>query len=75
MHLIGLYSVAQSRIHTLMALNEPLAFEFRRDDHRAPMPAIAIDLKVLAIETGMDDLLKFRSLHITLYINLYPRIL
>ena len=62
MHFIGLDASTQCGIHALMALNQPLAFKLQRDDDRAPMPAIAIDLKVLAIEPRRDDSLKFRSL-------------
>ena len=63
MNLVRVHFRTQGSVDPLMALDGPLALEFRRDNGGVPMPAIAFELDVIAFQTGGDDGFQFGCCH------------
>jgi hypothetical protein len=62
-HFIGFDFVAQGGVHTLVALNEALAFKLSRHQGGVPMTAIAFDVQMLTGQTCGDEGLELFSSH------------
>jgi hypothetical protein len=59
MDFVGLHAAAQRGIDALMPLNQPLTFKDAGDDGGIPVPTVARQFDVLAINVGADEGLKF----------------
>jgi hypothetical protein len=62
-NLIRMHSRTQACVDLLVTLDGSLALEFWRDNGGVPMPAITVELEVIALQAGGDDGFQFGCCH------------
>ena len=64
MYLVGLHTATQCGVNALVALNQALPLKGTGDNGGVPMPAIAREFNVFAVQAGTDDGLEFLAGHV-----------
>ena len=68
MNLVRVHFGTERHVHALVTCNRAFAFELGRHDGGVPMPAIALEFAVLAVEPGLNSGFQFFGSHDTVLV-------